>query len=563
MLSKLATNSFKKTNFGAIAHIVPSFYDDKKDKKFYSQSTSIIDNGITTMQMVGGTTGIAAVAGVGWLATRYKVAGPNEYLVRTGIFIDDIDVSKQAFLLPYQTFGKINMEPTTYHCTVEEAMSHERISFNMPTVFTIGPKDDPDHLKKYAKLFQKTTAEDLRTKIIGVIQGEIRVAAGKIALDDLFNNRQQFKETLITSVDAELSQFGLMVYNANIEELRDMKGNEYFVFLRKRALEGAVNNAKVAVAEQNKLGNVGEKKHVTETRQATAEYEKQATVAENERNREIAESGTILEVAKAELGRKKAVAEAEAHAAAQKRELELQREVEEFKNLQQVASLRARDMSLANVTAEVKVRTSEGVANARIIEAEALAKAIKIEAEAKATALRIDADAKATATKMQADADSESMKLKAVARLVEQQNEAEAMKAKALAHLVEQQNEAEAMKAKALARLSEQENEAKGVYALRLAEANGLTSLIESAGGVENLNSYLMVRDGMITGIAKEQAEAVKGMNPSITVVQSDGKTNGLSSAVHDVLRTGIPLLESLKGSTGLDLLKPFKHNQA
>lgn len=433
------------------------------------------------------------------------------------------------------------MEPTTYHCTVEEAMSHERISFNMPTVFTIGPKDDPDHLKKYAKLFQKTTAEDLRTKIIGVIQGEIRVAAGKIALDDLFNNRQQFKETLITSVDAELSQFGLMVYNANIEELRDMKGNEYFVFLRKRALEGAVNNAKVAVAEQNKLGNVGEKKHVTETRKETAEYEKQATIAENERNREIAESGTILEVAKAELGRKKAVAEAEAHAAAQKRELELQREVEEFKNLQQVASLRAKDMSLANVTAEVKVRTSEGIANAKIIEAEALAKAIKIEAEARATALRIDADAKAVATKIQADADSESMKLKAVA------------------HLVEQQNEAEAMKAKALAFLAERENEAKGIYALRMAEADGLTRLIESAGGVENLNSYLMVRDGIITGIAKEQAEAVRGMHPSITVVQSDGKTNGLSSAVHDVLRTGIPLLESLKSSTGLDLLKPFK----
>jgi hypothetical protein len=31
-------------------------------------------------------------------------------------------------------------------------------------------------------------------------------------------------------------------------------GNEYFVFLRKRALEGAVNKAKVDVAEQNKIG---------------------------------------------------------------------------------------------------------------------------------------------------------------------------------------------------------------------------------------------------------------------------------------------------------------------
>jgi flotillin len=232
-------------------------------------------------------------------------------------------------------------------------------------------------------------------------------------------------------------------------------------------------------------------------------------VAENGRDREIAESTTALEVAKAELNRKTAVALAEANAASEKRKLELQKEVEMFRNSQQTEAMRAKDMSSANVNAEVKVRSAEGFATARIIEAEAAAKAIKVEAEAKAMA-----------TKLQAEADAEATKMKAMAHLVEQ------------------------------------ENEAKGIYALRQAEAEGLTKLIESAGGAEHLNSYLVVHKGILEKIAEQQSKAVSGMNPNITVVQGDGKMNGLSGTMHDILNTGVPLLNSLKHATGLDLLR-------
>jgi flotillin len=171
------------------------------------------------------TTGTAALV-TAWAAMRYKVAGPNEYLVKTGIFIDDIYISKKTFWFPYQTLNKICMEPVTYHCVIEEAMSHERIAFNMPTVFTIGPKDEKENLIRFSKLFQMTTPEDLKIKVLGIIQGETRVLAGKITLDDLFNNHQHFKETLVTEINHELERFGIEVFNANIEELKDLAGNE-------------------------------------------------------------------------------------------------------------------------------------------------------------------------------------------------------------------------------------------------------------------------------------------------------------------------------------------------
>ena len=430
----------------------------------------------------------------GWVLTRYKIAGASEYLVRTGVMISDVDISKKAWHLPYQTLKRINLEPVTYHCVIEEAMSSERISFNMPTVFTVGPKDDVEYLKKYAKLLQQSSSDDLKSKIIGIILGETRMAAGRVSLDDLFSNREEFKENIIKNIDSELAQFGLVVYNANIEELRDMPGNEYFVFLRKRALEGAVNDAKVAVAEKNKIGNIGEKKHVTETRQAVAEFEKIATLTENERDREVAESRTKLDIAKAEFSRQVKIAEYEANALSDKRKLELQKEVEEYRIKQETEKLRASEFTVANVQAEVSIRTAEGEASAR---------------------------------KIKAAADKEAAILTSEGLFIQKQNEA------------------------------------KGILELRRAEAEGLYKLIESAGGVDNLNSYLMIRDNVLENIASTQAKSVQNMKPNITIWKTDSSNNSdnLSNIVADLVKTGVPLVDGIKKTSGIDLLKGFRNN--
>lgn len=458
---------------------------------------------LTSGQLAGGTGGLAAMSAAVFFAMRYKVAKPNQYLARTGLFLgDDIVISKQSLQLPFQSLTVVNLEPTTYKCIVDEAMSQERISFNMPTFFTIGPKDDIESVKKFAKLLNSCSPDDLKAKVIGIIQGEARVAAGKIALDDLFNNREEFKMKLVNEVDRELRQFGLTVYNANIEELKDMVGNEYFSSIRKKALEGAVNKAKVEVAEQNKFGTVGESMHTTETRQKVAEYEKNAKITENDRDKEIAESASSLAIAKADMQRRVAIAENEAKANSEKRQLELQQEVEQFRSKQEIERLRASEFTVANVKAEVCVRTAEGEADA-----------IRIKAEGEANATRLKAEALAFSRRVQAEA-----------------------------------------------LFFEKENEAKGIIKLREAEAEGLNKLIASAGGAENLNSYLMVRDGQLTQIAREQSEAVRGMKPNVTVWNS-GSTNDstLSTLVNDLVKTGVPMVQGLQQTTGIDLLKGFR----
>ena len=47
-------------------------------------------------------------------------------------------------------------------------------------------------------------------------------------MEEIFKERQIFKQKVIEQVQHELNQFGLCIYNANVKELHDTPGSEYF-----------------------------------------------------------------------------------------------------------------------------------------------------------------------------------------------------------------------------------------------------------------------------------------------------------------------------------------------
>ena len=143
---------------------------------------------------------------------------------------------------------------------------------NLPAVFTIGPKNDPDALYKYARLL--TTDEKNRDElVIGIVEGETRVICATLTMEEIFKERKLFKENVLKNIADELGQFGMTIYNANVKELQDAPGSEYFKYLRLKSQEGAINKAKVDVARVRMLGNVGEKERVCETRKQTSKIE--------------------------------------------------------------------------------------------------------------------------------------------------------------------------------------------------------------------------------------------------------------------------------------------------
>jgi len=69
----------------------------------------------------------ATLLGAGaWASTRYMVCNPHEMLVRTGLGIQDMDVTKKGMQWPFQDCTKIDMAPQTYEFELHN-MSREKV----------------------------------------------------------------------------------------------------------------------------------------------------------------------------------------------------------------------------------------------------------------------------------------------------------------------------------------------------------------------------------------------------------------------------------------------------
>ncbi|MCJ7445913.1 MAG: SPFH domain-containing protein, partial [Methanotrichaceae archaeon] len=342
----------------------------------------------TLMDPVVASTVAASAATVGGLIyftlERYRVSQADQYLIRTGLGIHDISVSKQGYQWPFQSYRFINLHPTNYTFDLS-AMSSEKLEFILPGSYTIGPKDDPEAIMKYAKLLLSSSSTSHTTHVDelvkGILEGETRLQSASMTIEQIFNDRKAFKDILIKNVQEELDQFGLIIYNANIKEMQDSKGSEYFSFIRQKKRSEAENRAKIDIAEAKKTGDIGQKEREATTRQQLADYEAQTILRENERKQDIEKSTAELAVVQSEMFQKKELAKIEAVNASKIREAELQKEVEQKRIFLETEKMRATDMSKTQVSAEMHIKQAEGEATALKVKAEAELFAKRQEAE--------------------------------------------------------------------------------------------------------------------------------------------------------------------------------------
>ena len=92
----------------------------------------------------------------------YHVSDANSYIVVTGGGIPDIHIVKKAFVYPWQKHTSISISPFDFEITLQ-AMTCEKLQFSLPAVFTIGPDDTPESLRKYAKILTGKDAGKVAT----------------------------------------------------------------------------------------------------------------------------------------------------------------------------------------------------------------------------------------------------------------------------------------------------------------------------------------------------------------------------------------------------------------
>jgi flotillin len=411
------------------------------------------------------------------------------------------------------------------------AMTMEKLQFALPAVFTIGPSNDFEALKKYAMLLAGKQADSshsapkgvirpgesnhVRDIVKGIIEGETRVIISGMTMEQVFKERKMFKDKVIENVQHELEQFGLRIYNANVKELRDAPGSEYFAFLSRKAHEGASNQARIDVAEARMRGEIGESEKKGRTKQEISKIDADTAVLETKRKSEKAKADAELTTKQTELDRDIKLAQIAARRQAEMRDAELQKGVEQKKAETELERLRATDVTKSKIALEVTQQKADAAYYTEVKGADGAMYAQSKDAEI--AAFRQTKEAEATYYRQVKEAD---------AAFYTRQKQAEAD-------------------------VYAKQKEAEGI----VAKAKAYGALADVLGGPQGLMQYLMLENDTHVKLAKANGEAIRGLQPKISVWNTGaGSENGTDAMapVKNLMQSLPPLFSTITDQTGI-----------
>ena len=269
-----------------------------------------------------------------------------------------------AFVLPIiQDYAYLSLTPISIDANLTNALSRQNIRVDVPCRFTVGISTDEESMTAAAERLLGLTAVQIQELARDILFGQLRLVIATMSIEELNCDRDKFLDAISSNVEVELKKIGLRLINVNVTDINDESG--YIEALGQEAAAKAINEAKVRVAEQEKIGEIGKAEANRETRIRTAEANAQAVQGENEAKVQIANSDADRREREAEAQRKAIAAEKVAAAKA----------LEEAYSAEQKAEEARADRERATQAANVLV-SQEIEKKRKIIEAEAEARGL-------------------------------------------------------------------------------------------------------------------------------------------------------------------------------------------
>lgn len=460
------------------------------------------------------------------LVSRYKRCPSDKILViygRTGGSSAKCIHGGGAFIWPViQDFAFLELRPLSIEANLYNALSRQNIRVDVPCRFTIAISTEPENMNTAAERLLGLSADQIQELAKDILFGQLRLVIATMTIEEINSDRDKFLENISKNVDSELKKIGLKLINVNVTDIKDESG--YIEALGKEAAAKAINEAKISVAEQEKIGETGK---------ALADREKDTQIAETHRERDvkIAITDKDREISIASARKDEAIGRAEA-----------ERDT-------RIKTSEANAIAIQGEN-EAKIAIANSEALRREKEAESLRIAITAEKVQQAKAL----EEAYLAEKKAELARSERERSTQIANIV---IPAEISKEKAI---IEAQAEAEKIreqaKGEADAIYSKMEAEAKGLYEILTKQAEGYREVVSAAGG-DPTKAFQLLLIEKLPELVKTQVEAVKNIKiDKITVWDSGSDQNGQGSTANFVsgMMKTVPPLNDLFNMAGLNL---------
>lgn len=471
------------------------------------------------------------------LVSRYKRCPSDKILVvygRTGGSSAKCIHGGGAFIWPViQDFAFLDLKPLSIEANLTNALSRQNIRVDVPCRFTIAISTESDSMNAAAERLLGLTSEQIQELAKDILFGQLRLVIATMTIEEINSDRDKFLDNISKNVDSELKKIGLKLINVNVTDIKDESG--YIEALGKEAAAKAINEAKISVAEQEKIGETGK---------AVADREKDTQIAETHRDRDvkIAITQKDKEISIATAVKDETIGKAEA-----------ERDT-------RVKTSEANALAIKGEN-EAKIAIAQSEANRREKEAEALRIALASEKVQQAKALEEAylAEQKAELARSERERSTQIANIVVPAEIAKQRA---IIEAQAAAETIREnaKGEADAIYAK-------MEAEAKGLFEILTKQAEGYKEVVAAAGGDPNKAFQLLLIE-KLPELVKTQVEAVKNIKiDKITVWdsgngQSDNGNSSTANFVSGMMKT-VPPLNDLFNMAGLNLPSYLKGNDA
>lgn len=439
-----------------------------------------------------------------------------------------------AFIWPvFQDYSFMDLTPISIEVNLTNALSKQNIRVDVPSKFTVGISTETGVMENAAERLLGLQRQDVHALAHDIIVGQMRLVVAMMDIEEINTNRDKFLLNVSHNVEAELKKIGLKLINVNITDIKDESG--YIAALGKEAAAKAINEAKIRVADQERLGDIGkteaEKERDIKVAEMVRDRDTQVAVTVKDKEVLIAGAKRDEQIGKVEAERDTRIKSAEANALA-------------------VTGENQSKIAIANSDSARREREAEALKKAIAAEKVQAAKALEEAylAEQKAEAARAERERASQNANIVVAAEIQKQKL-----IIEAQADAEKLRERA-------KGEADAIYAKL-------EAEARGMYEMLTKQAQGLKQIVEASGDNARDAVLLLIVD-KLPELVRLQTEAIKNIKiDKLTVweggsgTSADGKTS--TANFISGLYKSVPPLQEIFNMAGMELPEYLKGKSA
>ncbi len=457
------------------------------------------------------------------IASRYKVAKPNEAFIitgrkgkevrnpETGLVSTDLSGQKVVmgggvFVIPFiQKLHVLDLSSRRIMVTIRNAVSGQGIKLNVDGVAIVKVGGNEDSIRAAAQRFL-SQQDEIETFTQETLAGSLRAIVGSLTVEQIIRDRAAFAQRVTDESESSLTGQGLVLDTFQIQDITD--DGTYLSDLGR--------------PESAKLGRLAAV--------AEAEARREAEQAQIAAEQEIAIAQRALVLKQAEIQSETDAARATAAAAGPLAQADRDQVIlgEQEKVAVAQAALKERQL-------DTEVRRPADAERYRVeTEAEAKRNAAIFEADARKAASIADAEAQAERDRLTGVGEQSRRAALAEAEAIEGAKRGEAEKARRIA-------EAEAVRA-------EGDAKAAAVLAVGQAEAEAMDKRAEAFA---HYNEAAVLQ--MLIEVLPEMAEKVAapmGNIDNLTIVSSEGASSLPKTVTNNMMQT----MQMVKDATGYDL---------